>query len=199
MPVQLNEIVRHLRAAVLEINLEWHQRITPFAHPAPQTINLAAMHQQFARPRLPMTELASRCVGANMDAVQKGLAVFYPCIAVTQIDAMVAQRLDFGAEQRESGLQRFLNKEIVARFAIVSDELAAVFGGLFLVGARHLFCHPEPVAQRATVSQQAERSEAEQTSPRGAFHKDLRGAILFSSNPGPAHPSARNIFFRCIG
>ena len=45
---------------------------------------------------------------------------------------MRAQRFDLGAGQREAGLERFLDKEVVARLAIIDDQLEAV-GSVFAV------------------------------------------------------------------
>ena len=78
-----------------------------------------------------MAELAGRSVGADMDAEQERLAVFDPRVAVAQIDLMGAQRLDLGAGQRQAGLERLLDKEIVAGLAVFGDQLEAVGVGFF--------------------------------------------------------------------
>ncbi len=43
---------------------------------------------------------------------------------------MRPQRLDLGAGEREAGLERLLDKEVVPRLAVIDDQLEAVAGGL---------------------------------------------------------------------
>src|SRR6266481_521878 len=94
------------------------------------------MHQQLPRASLLVAELAGGRIGADMDAFQKRLAVFYPRVTVAQIRAMRPQRLYFGAGQREAGLQRLLDKEIMPRLAVIDDQVKSV-AFWFAVISRH--------------------------------------------------------------
>src|SRR5271168_5089176 len=99
------------------------------------------MHQQLARARLLVAELACGSVGADMDALEKRLAVLDARVAVAQICAMRPQRLDLGAGEREAGLERLLDEEVVPRLAVVDDQVEAVGGGFAVAVvsvARHL-------------------------------------------------------------
>jgi hypothetical protein len=90
------------------------------------------MHQEFARAGFRMTELACGCVGADVDAIKKGLATADASVAVAQIHAMVPQGLHLGSDQRESRFDGFLDEEVVTSFAIVRDEVVAVLVALGL-------------------------------------------------------------------
>src|SRR5216683_800818 len=46
------------RDSVFEVDFHRHQRISLFAHPPPEPLNLPAMHQQLAITRFLMAELA---------------------------------------------------------------------------------------------------------------------------------------------
>src|SRR5260370_764952 len=94
------------------------------------------MHQAFSRAGLLVAELAGGRVGADMDALQKRLAVLYSRVAVAQIGAMRPKRFHFGAGQREAGLQRLLDKEIMPRLAVFDDEIESV-AFRFAVISRH--------------------------------------------------------------
>jgi len=92
-----------------------------------------------------VTELAGRSIGRDMYAVEEDLTVFDSGVAVAQVDAMLAQRLDLGADERESALQRFLDEEIVARLAIVGYQIVAILGRLGMLLDRHAFIRrPSP-------------------------------------------------------
>jgi len=84
-----------------------------------------------------MAELAGRRVGADMNAVEKSLSVLYPSVAVPQVDAMVTQRLDLGAEECEAGFEGLFDEEIVPGFTVIGNELAAVFGSSIVVDSSH--------------------------------------------------------------
>src|SRR5271166_3619394 len=102
------------------------------------------MEQQLARTRLGMTELARRGIGADVDALQRGLAIFDAHVSVAQVRAMRSQRLHLGAQQREAGLEGLLDEEVVARLAIIDDQLEAVIlsrGGLGAWWFCRSFCH----------------------------------------------------------
>ncbi len=88
------------------------------------------MHQEFSRAGFLVAELAGGSVGADVHALEKRLAVLDARVAVAQICAMRAQRLDLGAGEREAGLERLLDKEVVARLAVVDDQIESVGGGL---------------------------------------------------------------------
>src|SRR5581483_2198300 len=103
-----------LRAAVLEINPQRHDRVAALAHSPAQTIDLAAMEQQLAGTGLLMAELAGGRVCADMDSMQKDLAVLHARVAVAEIDLVRAQRLDLRADQGESRLVDIFYKEVVA-------------------------------------------------------------------------------------
>src|ERR1700684_1891809 len=110
-----------LGASIFKINLERNDRITLFAHTAPQLVDLAAMHQEFPRASFLVAELAGGSVGADMNALEKRLAILDARVTVAQICAMRAQRLDLGAGEREAGLERLLDEEVVPRLAVVDD------------------------------------------------------------------------------
>src|SRR5271166_2963524 len=98
------------------------------------------MHQEFARAGFLVAELTGGSVGADVHALEERLAVLDARVAVAEVCAMRAQRLDLGAGEREAGLEGLLDKEVVARLAVVNDQLEAVGGGLAVAGigiARH--------------------------------------------------------------
>src|SRR5580700_3037042 len=137
----LGESQLDLGAAVFEIDFQGNDRIALLAHAAPQLIDLAPMHQEFARAGFLVAELAGRSVGADVDALEKRLPVFDARVAVAQICAMSAQRLDLGAGEREAGLEGLLDEEVVASLAVVNVQLESVGGRLAVASmriARHI-------------------------------------------------------------
>ena len=99
------------------------------------------MHQEFSRARFLVAELPGGSVGADVHAFEKRLAVLDARVAVAQIGAMRPQRFDLGAGEREAGLERLLDKEVVARLAVIDDQVESVGGGLAVAGigiARHI-------------------------------------------------------------
>ncbi len=99
------------------------------------------MHQEFSRARFLVAELAGGSVGADVNAFEERLAVLDARVTVAQICAMRPQRLDLGAGEREAGLERLLDKEVVPRLAVVDDQVEAVGGGFAVAVmsvARHL-------------------------------------------------------------
>src|SRR5687768_8710668 len=61
-----------------------------------------------------------------MHAHQPDLAAFFLYKAIAQINLMVANRFDFRTRQGYSGLKGFLKMIIVARLAVLADNLNAV-------------------------------------------------------------------------
>src|SRR5713226_9115404 len=53
--------------SAFEIYFERNDRVALLAHPPPQTIDLAPMHQQFPRASLLVAELAGGRIGADVD------------------------------------------------------------------------------------------------------------------------------------
>jgi len=84
------------------------------------------MHQELPRTSFLVAELTGGRVRADVDALQKRLAVLDSRVTVAQIGAMRAQRLHFGPGQREPGLQGFLDKEVMPRLAVIDDEIESV-------------------------------------------------------------------------
>src|SRR5579863_67067 len=118
-----------------------------------------------------MAELACRRVGADMHAVQKHLPVFDPRITVAQIGPMTAQRFNLGAGQRHPGLERFLDKEVVPRLAVIDDEIVAVGGRPLGFFARHLWIESiggtcgQTIGSPVTQNQPCRNSPATKCSP----------------------------------
>ena len=88
------------------------------------------MHQEFSRASFLVAELAGRSVRADMDALEERLAVFDARVTVAQICAMRPQRFDLGAGEREAGLERLLDEEVVAGLAVIDHQLESVGGWL---------------------------------------------------------------------
>src|SRR5271154_3897463 len=104
-----------LGAAVFEVDFQRNDRVALLAHTTPQAIDLASMHQQFSRASLLVAELAGGSVRADVYAFEERLTVFDARVTVAQICAMRPQRFDLGPGQREAGLERLLDKEVMPR------------------------------------------------------------------------------------
>src|SRR5579872_2935564 len=113
------------------------------------------MQQQLARTSLRVTELAGRRIGADVDALQRRLAILDAHVGVAQVGFMRAQRLDLGADQRETGLEGFLDKEIVARLLVVDDEFESV-----ILRARGLSLHLRHSMESNDARTRSETSKA---------------------------------------
>jgi len=81
------------------------------------------MQQQLAAPQRFMVRVAAMAVRADVDVVEKNLAVFDACEAVAQVHAALANRFHLGAEQHDAGLEGFQQVEVVERLAVFGDAL----------------------------------------------------------------------------
>ena len=79
------------------------------------------MEQELPRPQRVVVEAVSLVVGADVHADQKHLAVFNAAEAVLQVDLPLPQGLHFRSRQGDSRFVGFMNKIIVARFAVVRN------------------------------------------------------------------------------
>ena len=116
------EADEHFDAAVLEVHLERHQRESLFGCSSNQLPDLVSVQQKLALASLGMFGVAAVAVGTDMHIQHPDLTAVGACVAVAQIDASFADRLDLRAEERDARLVGFENVIVVACLAIVGNE-----------------------------------------------------------------------------
>jgi hypothetical protein len=112
----------HLDAAVLEIHLQRHQRQTLFCRSSNQFPNLVPVQEEFALPHLGVVRVAAVTVRADVHVQHPRFSTLDPRVAVAQVHAPFANRLDLGAEQGEARLVGLEDVVVVARLAIVGND-----------------------------------------------------------------------------
>ena len=84
------------------------------------------MQEQLARAaRIAVAEILRVFVWRDMRIHQPQLAVFLPNVAVAYVDVMIANGLDFRAEQDQTRVVSVRDQIIAARLSILCDEFSA--------------------------------------------------------------------------
>ena len=128
------EANEHFDAPVLEIHLEGHQRQPFFGCASNQFPDFVTVQQEFPLARFSMFGIAAVTVWTDMHVDHPDLSAFGARVAVAQIDASFADRLDLRAKQRDARLVGFENVVVVACLAIVGNDPVRL---LALVLLRH--------------------------------------------------------------
>src|SRR5581483_6135032 len=118
----LGEADGNLHAAVLVIQPHGDQRHALFDGLANQLSDLVAVQQQLAAPQRFVIRVSAMAVGADVDVVEKDLAVLEACEAVAQIHAALADRFHLGAQQHDPRFERFEEVVIVERLSVLGDR-----------------------------------------------------------------------------
>src|SRR4051794_28204130 len=123
-----------LRAPVLEVDPRRHDRQAALGHTAEEPLDLAPVGEQLARPLGLVVVLRGRLVGRDVDVLEPQLALLHVDVAVLDLGAALAQRLDLGALQDDAALELVEQLEAVRRLAVRRDvggvDLALALGHL---------------------------------------------------------------------
>src|SRR5262249_30693867 len=106
-----------------------HDRETALGGLAEQLVQLFAVEQQFARPHGIVRRVAAMAVLPDVRVEQIRFTALELAEAVAQVDAALANRLDFGAGEDEPGLEVLEQVEVVPGLAVVGKRaLGLVLG-----------------------------------------------------------------------
>ena len=89
------------------------------------------VQQQLARPHRRVVGVAAMAVGLDVHVVDEDFAVLHLRVAVAQVHAPFADRLHFGAEQRDAGLERLEDVVVVERLPVLGDVLLGASRSVF--------------------------------------------------------------------
>src|SRR5438094_91251 len=113
---------RHLHATLLVVEPHRDERHSLLDRLADQFPDFVAVQQELPAAQRLVIGVAAMAVRADVDVVEKYLAVFQAREAVAEVDATFADRLHLGAEQHDAGLERFQQVEIVECLAVLGDR-----------------------------------------------------------------------------
>src|SRR5437667_6873629 len=112
-----------LRHPVADVELERHER-EPLRLGAPDQLgDLVAMEEQLARPSRLVVVPVSLLVWRDMRPDQPCLPLLDPGVRLGQVDTPGTDRLDLCSGERDAGLERLLDGELVAGAAVDGDGL----------------------------------------------------------------------------
>ena len=112
---------KHLCPAFFEIHFKRHQGQAFLKGQGGETLDLAAVHEQFSRTLGLMIELVGLGVFGNVAADEPDFVVFYPSVGLFERDVAFAQTLHLAADQRQAALQGIDDQEILVGLAILGD------------------------------------------------------------------------------
>ena len=114
---------RELRAAVLEVDLERHERPALFARLAEELHDLRLVQQEFSAAQGIVVELVALVVGAHMHVLEIDLAVLDEGEAVLEIRLACAQGFHLRADELDARLVGLVDEVVIARLAVLADDL----------------------------------------------------------------------------
>src|SRR5215210_7361464 len=115
-----------LDAAVSEVEPRRDEGQALLADRAVQRIDLAAVQEELARAGRVVVRAVALVVHGDLRADEPRLAVADLCERLGERRAPVAQRLHLGARERDAGLDAVEEDVVVARTAVVDDQLVAL-------------------------------------------------------------------------
>ncbi len=108
------------------MQIQRHQGVAALLHLADQPLDLLGVQQQLAAARRIGDEMRrNRGEGADVGADQEQLAAAHRDIAVGELGAAAADRLDFPAVERQARLVALFDEIIVKRLAVLDYGHAA--------------------------------------------------------------------------
>ena len=126
------EADEHFDAAILEIHLEGHQRQSLLGGASNQFPDFVTVHQEFPLPGFSMIGIAAVTVWTDMHVHHPDFAALGARVAVAQVDASFADRLDLRTEKRDARFIGFEDVIVVTCLAIVGNNPLSLFAlGLF--------------------------------------------------------------------
>src|SRR5439155_5994625 len=118
-----------LRPPARPVEPQRHERQAPLLDPAPQALDLLAMQQQLAVPLRVVSELARRCIRADVCADEEELVAEEARVRILQVRPMIAQRLDLAADERQARLEALADRVVVEGPPVDGDvALAGLLG-----------------------------------------------------------------------
>lgn len=112
-----------LGPAVLEIDLQGHEREALFARLGKELHDFRLVHQEFPAAQRIVVEDIALIIGADMQVLDEKLAVLDARITVLEVGPSGAQGLDFRSLKGKASLKRFVYEVIVTGLAILADRL----------------------------------------------------------------------------
>ncbi len=120
-----------------DVQLERHDRLALRAGATQQLVDLLAVEQQLAIALGLVVVAVPLFERRNVGADQPGLALLDPGVCRRDVRLPGADRLDLGPFQDEPGLERVVDRELVARLPIEGDrQIVIADGRLLSLGAR---------------------------------------------------------------
>ena len=128
------EADEHLDPAILEIHLERYERQSFFGGASNQFPDFVTVQQELPLAGFSMIGIAPVTVWTDMHVHHPHLTALGACVAVAQVDASFADRLDLRTEERDARFIGFENVVVVSCLAIVGNKPLSLFA---LVLLRH--------------------------------------------------------------
>jgi len=114
-----------LYPSVDKIELDRNQRVTPLFHFTDEASDLSFVKQEFPRPQRIVIQPVRLRIGTDMSIHEEDLALFDIPVAIPQVDLSLSKGLDLGPEQGDPGLDRLLDKVVMKRLSVLTDQLFA--------------------------------------------------------------------------
>ena len=119
-------------APIRKIDAERDQREALLLCFPQELVDLLSMQEQFAGPDRVMVHNIAVAVGTDMAMMKKNFPILHTGIAVLEIHAPIAKRLDLGPPEDNPGLEFFFDEIVVVGFPIGGDDFLLIIC---------LFCH----------------------------------------------------------
>src|SRR5438552_2723606 len=143
LPLAPGEPDLELDPVARPVEAEWHEGQALLLDGDTEPDDLAFVQQQFPFTLCLVIATVTPLIGTDVDVDQEGFALTEAHIALAQVGAALAQRLDLGADQLNAGLDRLQDEIVMEGDAVGRDR--GVFVGLLLSHQRR------PRAQAAAL------------------------------------------------